>query len=199
MREHIQTPWIFDLRLHPLLFPSHQQGVWFMNRHKEFERCSTHESCRGTCYTMREGPHSVWTRTSDVYTVLYQSCTVFIVFQEGKRNTLSLIHGDRTQEESLVPTGMNDACEAWLGCISGVHCRDTIPQMIYFNIYKRNISCCLEQNPHSIHVHFLHVCVFSMCMCVLYVHLVRVCMHVITFHAFLSHPGSGIIHSWGGS
>lgn len=57
-----------------------------------------------------------------------------------------------------------------------------MPQMIYFNIYERNISWCLEQNLHYIQVNFLHVCVFSACMSVLYVHLVRVRMHVITFH-----------------
>lgn len=91
---------------------------------KGFERCCTDVCCRGTWQW--EEALTLCELTALTYCIHCPSprvpvVKVFIVFDAGKHSTLSLIHGwDWTQEKSLVPTGMNDACDAWLGCISGL-------------------------------------------------------------------------------
>lgn len=85
-----------------------------------------------------------------------ESSTVFIVFHTGINNTLIFIQW--TQEASLVPADMNNACDAWLGCIRGLLSTAVIR---FISIFTRRIF-----HPHPIHVHSLHVCVFSICMCI---------------------------------
>lgn len=135
----------------------------FRNLHETFEKkmCDV-----GTYVTQEEKALTQCELTPLTYILSFtsESSAVLIMFHAGKPKTLSLIHGWYwTQEESLIPTCMNDACDAWLGCISGLLYTAVI---IYLNIYKRNVWWCWEQNPHPFHVHSLHIYMLSMCMCV---------------------------------
>lgn len=174
MREHIQALWIFDLRLqllHSLLSPARgflaqqpavrllKKDAWILS---VMQRHVQHSGRRAISWTHTSGTRIVlypWVQHS----FHYLSCS----------STLRLDCGCATTREEAT----DDACIAWLRCISGLHYIDMTRQMMHF--MKR----------HFMSSHGMAACSPRAC-----VHA-QLRLHVFTFHAFLSNPSAGITRS----
>lgn len=131
----------------PASLPSYQQDICFRSKHKAFVKwCADTSCCRDK-----------WTRWEKAFTCSEHIPLAYILFSPCvSAVSLSFMHMNRasyswnwTEEETLVSTTMNDAWQALLGCISGLHyCRSMTHLMLYLILYKSNLLCCLNQNFH---------------------------------------------------